>query len=125
VSKHKEIKRYACGLDPWDDTLIVSHATLIETDKQFRVKGCGPNDDGPLGPAERMFSRHLGYRNHWDKKNYPTVGYATKNGAVQGFLKHLDKDVEKAEKTLEARKRLRSYAQNQANGTLRTVETET
>lgn len=125
MSKHKEVRRWACGFEPWDDVLVVSCATLIETNKTWRLRGSNPHDRVRPGPAERMFSQHVGYRERWDKEAYPSVGWATQNGAIRGFLQHLDEEVEKAEKALEARKRLREYARNQVyNKTYRKVVTD-
>ena len=102
AKKHKEVKRWSAGQVGWEDQIIVVQATLIESDKQFRVK---EQKDGTLNATERQFSACVGYRYRWDKEAYPSVGYATRDGALRGYLKYLRAEVEKAEGVLRARKR--------------------
>lgn len=82
----KEIKRWIAGIDGWDDSMMVVQATLIETDKQFRIKGSNNADGCHYGSAERMFHRFVDYREKWDKEYYPEVGFATKQQAVESCL---------------------------------------
>lgn len=101
MAKHKEVKRWAAGAETWGMKIIVVQATLVESAKQFRLK---EQKDGTLAATERQFSACVGYRKRWDKDAYPTVGYATRDGALRGYLDYLRKQQEQAEKTLRARK---------------------
>ena len=117
MPKNKQIHRWAACM-AFDDVVIVAQATLVESAKQFRLKE-------PLGGGERQFSRGAGYRSRWDKDSYPSVGWATKFGALRGLVEEKRKEVERAEATLRARKRELEFVENQIyNHTYKTVRTE-
>jgi hypothetical protein len=108
MAKHKEIKRWAAGAETWGMKIIVVQATLVESAKQFRVK---EQKDGTLAATERQFSACVGYRKRWDKDAYPTVGYATRDGALRGYLDYLRKQQKQAETTLEEQMRDHSFVE--------------
>jgi hypothetical protein len=103
MGKHKEIQRWAAGCETWGEQIIVVQGTLVETDKQFRVK---EQKDGTLNATERQFSTCAGYQKRWSKESYPNgPGYLTRDGALLGHLKYLQKQAEQARKVVRARTR--------------------
>ena len=100
AKKHKEVQRWAAGWEVWEEKFFVVCATLVETNKQWRLKH---NKDGTLGAAERQFSSAVGYRKIWDKEAYPSVGWDTQMGAIKGLCDDAAKQVAEAQTTLRAR----------------------
>jgi hypothetical protein len=105
AKKHKEIKRWAAGVDVWDDTLVTARATLVETPKQFRMKD-------EWGAADRMFSRFLG-RQTWSKDVHPEVGYPTEASAIQAYRDSLAKQIKQAQSVLRSRVQLAADVDDQ------------
>jgi len=100
MAKHKEVQRWAAGWEVFEEKFFVVCATLVETNKQWRLK---KNKDGTLGSAERQFSTAVGYRQIWDKDAYPTVGWETQMGAIKGLCDDAAKQVKEAQNVLRAR----------------------
>ena len=104
MSKHKEVKKWVAMVDhpiKGSPTLMVEEVTVIETDKQLRLK--------PDGTKQyRTALRACCLRTTFDKKKQkqsPCNLYDSRDEAVNALLAHCEKQVEYAEASVRWKRR--------------------
>jgi len=84
-----EIKRWHAGFDPIGDQLIVVCATLIETERTWRLKD-------KYGAPERAFRRIADDKSKWSKSKWLVPGFDTAEAALADYERRAELEVKAA-----------------------------